>query len=344
VATIAGLAGASATALVLVLPGDVRIWMIGSVLAATALVLWGRYKAVEWTAMALGIALALAAMAAAISVSPDLAALASGLMPSVPAQVDYGEILPWLGFMLSGAAGMMWYSYWIQAKGYGAAALSRQSDQPIHPDTLSADERDRLRGWVSQMTLDNSVAVVGTLVIAMAFLILGTELLRPQGLVPEENRVAETLGQLLGGVWGPVGFWFMITAVFVGFWDTVLADQDGFGRLFGDGARTLLQPLELSDRWVDETILKNVFIVVLLTLLPIALYLIMGEPVGLLKLAGAIEAAHIPVVTGLILYLNHRLLTPDLRPSWAVSVATALAGLFFAVFAGVYVFQLLIPS
>ena len=41
---------------------------------------------------------------------------------------------------------------------------------------------------------------------------------------------------------------------------------------------------------MDETILKNFFIVVLLTLLPIALSLIMGEPVGLLKLAGAIEA------------------------------------------------------
>ena len=339
VATIAGLAGASATALVLVLPGDVRIWMIGSVLSATALVLWGRYKAVEWTAMALGIALALAAMAAAMSVSPDLAALASGLTPRVPAQVDYGEILPWLGFMLSGAAGMMWYSYWIQAKGYGAAALSRQLDQPIHPDTLSSEERVRLRGWMTQMTLDNSIAVAGTLVIAMAFLILGTELLRPQGLVPEENRVAETLGQLLGGVWGPVGFWFMITAVFVGFWDTVLSDQDGFARLFGDGARTLLQPFKLSDRWVDETILKNFFIAVFLTLLPIALYLIVGEPIGLLKLAGAIEAAHIPIVTGLILYLNHLLLPADLRASRAVFMATAVAGLFFAAFAGIYVLQ-----
>lgn len=340
VATIAGLAGASATALVLVLPGDVRIWMIGSVLSATALVLWGRYKTVEWTAMALGIALAVAALAAATSVSPDLGALTSGLMPRVPAQLDYGEILPWLGFMLSGAAGMMWYSYWIQAKGYGAAALSRKSDQPIHPTKLSGEDRARLRGWVTQMTLDNSLAVVGTLMIAMAFLILGTELLRPEGLVPEENRVAETLGYLLGGVWGPLGFWFMITAVFVGFWDTVLSDQDGFGRLFGDGTRTLLQSLKLSGRWLDETFLKNVFIVVLLTLLPIALYLIMGKPVGLLKLAGVIEAAHIPVVTGLILYLNHRLLPPDLRPSWAVFAATALAGLFFAAFAGMYVLQL----
>ena len=343
VATVAGLAGASATALVLVLPGDVRIWMIASVLAATALVLWGRYKTVEWTAMALGIALALAAMAAAVSVSPDLAALAAGLVPRVPAEVDYGEILPWLGFMLSGAAGMMWYSYWIQAKGYGAAALGKKSDQPIDPKRLSAENRARLRGWVKQMTLDNSVAVVGTLLIAMAFLILGTELLRPKGLVPAENRIAETLGELLGGVWGRVGFWFMVTAVFVGFWDTILSGQDGFGRLFGDGARTLLLSFKVTGRWVDETFLKNAFIVVLLTVLPIGLYLIAGEPVGLLKLAGAIEAAHIPVVTGLILYLNHRLLPADLRASPAVFIATALAGLFFAGFAGLYVFQLVGP-
>ena len=54
VATMAGLAAASATALVLVLPGDVRIWMMASLLSATALVLWGRYKTVEWTALGLG--------------------------------------------------------------------------------------------------------------------------------------------------------------------------------------------------------------------------------------------------------------------------------------------------
>jgi Mn2+/Fe2+ NRAMP family transporter len=314
IASIAGLAGSSATALLLVLPGDVRIWMIASVLAATCLVLWGRYRAIEWTAAALGIALAGASIVAAISVSPDAAALASGLMPRLPAQTDFGEVLPWLGFMLSGAAGMMWYSYWIRAKGYGAAACAPTSDQPIRPATLGDEDRARLRGWLAQMTLDTTVAVAGTLVIALAFLVLGTELLRPRGLVPQEDRIAATLGHLLGSVWGPVGFWFMVTAVFVGFWDTVLSDQDGFGRLFGDGARTLLQSVDVPDRWRDEAFLKNAFVVVVLTVLPIVLYLTTGEPVGLLKAAGAIEAAHIPVVTALVLYLNRSWLPPELRP------------------------------
>lgn len=338
VATIAGLAGASATALILVLPGDVRLWTVAVVAAATALVLWGRYRAVEWTARVLGIALALGAVAAAASVLREPAQVLAGLRPSLPPRLDYGEVLPWLGFMLSGAAGMMWYSYWLRAKGYGAAALG--GDDPVDAAALTRADRTALRGWLRQMTLDNTVAVLGTTIIAVAFLVLGTELLRPRGLVPEENRIAETLGELLGGVWGPAGFWFMVTAVFVGFWCTVLSDQDGFGRLFADGTRTLLQPLRPPARWLDEKFLSRLFVVVVLAVLPLALYLWRGEPVGLLKLAGAIEAAHIPVVTGLILYLNHRRLPAELKPSRFAFAATALAGLFFAGFAATYVAQL----
>ena len=70
------------------------------------------------------------------------------------------------------------------------------------------------------------------------------------------------------------------------------------------------------------------------------LYLTFGKLVGLLKLAGAIEAAHIPVLAGLILYLNHRALPADLRPSRLTFAITALAGIFFALFAIVYLYQL----
>lgn len=77
-----------------------------------------------------------------------------------------------------------------------------------------------------------------------------------------------------------------------------------------------------------------------MTVLPIGLYLIAGQPVTLLKAAGAIEAAHIPVVTALTLYVNRKKLPRELQPSWPTFVATALAGTFFAVFAGLYVVQI----
>lgn len=331
VTAIAGLAGSAATAVVLVLPGDLRIWMVAATVASAALVVRGRYRAVERTAAGLAVLLALASIVAAISVAPQLSDLAAGLRPTVPAAVDYGEILPWLGFMLSGAAGLMWYSYWIRAKGYGVA-------QPGDPHRLSAEDRGRLRGWLRVMTLDCTVAVIGTLIITIAFLILGTELLRPAGLIPDESRVAPTLGRLLGDLWGPVGFWFMIVGVFIGFWDTVLSDQDGHGRLFANGARMLLEPLGLrGGKWQDEALLRRVVVIGLVTVAPILLFLLIGQPVELLKVAGAIEAAHIPIVTVLVLALNRRMLPGDLRPSLATMLATALAGLFFAVFAVLYI-------
>jgi Mn2+/Fe2+ NRAMP family transporter len=270
--------------------------------------------------------------------------LAGGVVPQLPDHVEYGEVLPWLGYALSGAAGLMWYSYWLTAKRYGAAGRSGAGGMPADPKRLDGDERRRLRGWLRQMTLDTSIAVIGATLITLAFLILGAELLHPRGLVPGEHHVAETLGTLLSGVFGRFGYWLMIIGLLTGFYGTVLSNQDGFGRLLANGTRLLLQPFEFKERWLDEAFLKNVFVVVLVTLVPLVLFLLVGQPVGLLKLSGAIEAAHIPFVTGLTLYLNHRSLPPDLRPSWFTFAMTALAGAFFVAFALTFLISLVAPN
>jgi len=127
--------------------------------------------------------------------------------------------------------------------------------------------------------------------------------------------------------------------VFVGFWDTVLSDQDGHGRLFANGTRLLLGR-RARGRWADERWLRRAFVLGLTTVLPIGLYLGIGQPVALLRLAGAIEAADIPVVRGLVLHLNHRLRPAGLRPAWPTFAATLLAGAFFAAFAVVHVVDL----
>jgi Mn2+/Fe2+ NRAMP family transporter len=351
VISVAGLAGGAATALTLFLPGNIAIWMISSLVAATALVLWGKYKGVEKASVILASALAIASIVAAISVSPSLSDIASGLRPVIPAKTEFGEILPWLGFMMSGAAGLMWYSFWISKKGYGMAtnqkSESKNESENVGSATknlpdlkrLSDNDQKKLKGWVRVMTLDTSTAVIGTLIITIAFLILGTELLKPKELVPEENKVAETLGTILGSLWGPIGFWFMVVGVFIGFWDTVLSDQDGHSRLFTSGTRHLLRS-KLKGKWSTEKFLKNFFVVVLVTILPIVLYLIIGNPVQLLKLAGAIEAAHIPFVAALTLYLNKKVLPKQLQPSTIVFSITVVAALFFAAFAMIYLLQL----
>ncbi|MGB3203372.1 MAG: Nramp family divalent metal transporter [Crinalium sp.] len=338
ISTVAGMAGAAATALILITKGTVQLWTIIIILVTAAIVFLGQYNVVEKVSSYVGIARTLAVVIAAIFVFPNVRDLASGLVPQIPQNIQYQEVLPWLGFMLAGAAGMMWYSYWVDARGYGATALKQE--QPIDVKQLNSEQQQRLQGWVKLMTISNTLAVVGALLAALAFLILGGELLRPQGLVPQENQVAETLGSLLGNLWGPFGFWFMIAIVFITFCSTTLSVQDGFGRMFADGTQILLQGFGVRGRWTNEKFLRRFYIVVLLAILPIAVYLFFGEPVGLLQTAGAIEAAHIPIVTGLTLYLNHRMLSDQLRPSAFSFWGTAIAGLFFGVFAVIYLLQL----
>lgn len=334
VATIAGLAGSSATALVLVFPGDIRIWTIASIGVSTILVSWGKFRVIELVATSIAILLSLSAIVAAISVFPDGQALLKGMLPSMPSNIDYEEILPWLGFMLSGAAGMIWYSYWIQKKGYGAAGRKNEATE------YSAADKQHLKGWIKQMTLDNNLAIIGTVIITLAFLILGVELLRPQGLVPEEDKVAQTLGKILEQLWGPIGFWFMVTGVFIGFWDTVLSDQDGFGRMFAGGSRLLLSKTRMNKKLLDEKKLIRFFVITVCTILPVILYLVMGEPVTLLKIAGVIEAAHIPFLVALVLIMNYKKLHKELRPSLFTTIMTCLSGVFFALFTIIYLLSL----
>jgi Mn2+/Fe2+ NRAMP family transporter len=339
ISTVAGLAGAAATALILMTGGNVQMWTVIIIIVTAAIVLLGQYSVVEKISSYVGIARTLAVVVAAIFVFPNIRQLATGLLPQIPNDVQYQEILPWLGFMLAGAAGLMWYSYWVDAKGYGASGVKGQ--EAIDPKQISQEQIKRLHGWLSLMTFSNTLAVVGALLAALSFLILGGELLRPEGLVPKENQVAETLGRLLGNIWGPFGFWFMVAIVFITFCSTTLSVEDGFGRMFADGTQIILRGFGVRGHWINEKFLQRVYLVVLLAILPIAIYLFFGQPVGLLQTAGAIEAAHIPIVTGLTLYLNHRMLPNELRPSKFTFGATAIAGIFFAVFAIVYLLQLL---
>ena len=337
IASVAGLSSAAATALILVTGGTVKLWTIIIVVVTAALIFLGQYDKIDKAASYLAVILSVAVLAAAFSVFPQVGELGSGIVPQLPSDVEFSEVLPWLGFMLAGAAGLMWYSYWVEARGYGAAPLSEQVD----PKNLDNEQTERLSDWLDMMTLSNTLAVVGALLIAIAFLILGGELLRPEGLVPQENEIAQTLGQLLGNIWGNFGFWFMIVAVFVTFCSTTLSVQDGFSRMFADGTNLILGGFGVQKGWTKEKFLQRAYIVVLLAILPIAVYLFFGKPVGLLQTAGAIEAAHIPIVTGLTLYLNHRMLPAKLSPSKITIGATAVAGLFFAGFAIFYLLQLL---
>jgi len=335
IATIAGLAGAASTALTILI--DIPLWSSVCVLTILTggLVASGGFKTIEKLTTVLAMVISLSLLVAAFSTSPDYQEIGRGLIPSLDNTLRFDEVLPWLGFMLAGAAGLMWFSYWTAARGYGVSA--RDKGKPSDTSLFSNEQIEKLKGWIRHMTIANTLAVIGALVIAFAFLVLGTELLKPQGLIPGEDKVAETLGKLLGAIWGSFGFWFMILAVFITFMSTMLADQDGFGRMFTDGF-SILRAKERSAVQIKKV--KRRFVLILLTVIPILAFVIAGDPVALLKLAGIIEAAHIPVVTAAILYLNKKKLRKELQPSNVVFSLTLLSGISFAIFAILYIVQI----
>lgn len=347
VASIAGLAGAGATAIKLLTGGGLPLLTLLTISVAAAAVGFGQYSRIEKMAAVLAGALFVAVLAAAIGAKPDWANLVAGLRPQLPADVNFTEVLPWLGFMLSGAAGMLWFSYWVQAKGYGAAAAAPDSQNTGRPESLPTDtlagsnppqdDTAKLQGWTRQMTGTITLAVVGATITALGFLVLGAELLYPKRLTPEQNQIAQTLGRLLGDVWGRFGFWFMVSAMALTFVSTLLSSVDGYSRMLSEGLE-LVRRERL--RWLSPERLKQVLLVVVLTGLPAGTYLLVGDPVRLLQLAGGIEAVHIPFVTALVLYLNKKTLPPALQPAGVSFWGTVLAGLFFGGFALVYLLQL----
>ncbi|MBQ1027420.1 Nramp family divalent metal transporter [Micromonospora sp. C95] len=337
VAAIAGIASAAGSAFTLAVPGPIQLWTAVVIAAAAGLVLFGHYTGVEWVSRVIGLLLAVGVVVAAILVGPDLGEAASGVVPTVPEDLVVADILPWLGFLSNGAAGLMWYSYWVAAKGVGVGAL----EQPTRLDPRGLDDGQvaRVRQWLRTMTLDSTFAVVGVGIITVAFLVLGAELLRPEGIVPAESDVARDLTTLFSEVFGSVGFWLMVVGLISAFWTATLTNIDGWKRLYTDGIRKAL-PSHLTQRpWARPAVIGRVAVVGWLAVLPFTVFVIFGDPVGLLTVAGSIEALHIPLVAALVLWLNRRTLPAALRAGRVATGLVVIAIVFFAGFALYYLWQ-----
>ena len=143
VSIIAGLTGAAATALVVMFKMPLAVPALAFVALTASIILLGQYKLVEKATTITAIVISLAVLAAAIATRPDTNELLQGFAPTLPGDIKFDEVLPWLGFMLAGAAGLMWFSYWTEARGYGAASLPKH--EPLDTHNLPEDAKKSLK-------------------------------------------------------------------------------------------------------------------------------------------------------------------------------------------------------
>ncbi|MBE0428295.1 MAG: Nramp family divalent metal transporter [Thermoleophilia bacterium] len=344
IVVVAGIAALIGSALGIVLPERQAYFAVGIILVSSALVVSGRYRHLEKVTAGLAAVLIVSTVVTAIVVFPGFGPYAHGLAPVLPLDFDAHFVLPWFGFLLAGAAGMMWYSYWVAARGFGGPVFEEEEQDDEQGKAVSAAGRQAsLRSWMIITGTTAAIGVVGATVVNVSFLTLGAELLAPLGIVPEGIRVAEDIARLLSDVWGPAGTWVFVTGIFVALWGSVLANQDGWGRMYADATLILLRRrgIDESSKPRRRLLLRNGYVIAVLTAAPVAVYLLLRDPVGILFIGGAISAAHIPVVVSVTLYLNLRRLPRALAPGPVWIAATLAAVLFYAFFTGFYFYELI---
>ncbi len=361
--SIAGVGALVGSDLMIAFPGTHMLFAVAPILVSCALVVSGHYSGVERVSQALAFLLVTAIVITAFQVFPAPARLGHGLRPHIPEDAQIYFILPWVGYVLAGAIGITWFSYWVATRGYGGGVVgisempSNNHTSETDPETAEIDDavrEARIQAWIRTMSATAGFGVVTGGIVVLSFLILGTELLAPEGIMPAGIDVARSLTHLLSDIWGWAGYWLMIAAVFIALGGTILANQDGWGRTFTDATLILdrnqregpvpVKPLlaRLNDRLPFEadgwSPLKNGYVILVTTLLPLLILLLVENPVQLLSIAGIIAAAHTPVVVFLTLKLNRTRLPDPFRPSLISSAMMTLSGLFYG---GLAVLQIL---
>lgn len=369
VVTIAGIAALAGSAMMIALPWQYEVYASGLILLCLLLVITGTYDIIEKVTSILGGILVLVIIISALMVFPDMREIAQGLMPAFPEDTDIEFVIPWVGFILAGASGIMWFSYWVSARGYGGKLTSldevKKLDAGNKKEEIQKNPKDysQLKSWFRTMSITAGIGVVGGGLVLISFLILGTELLRPEGTIPEGIDVAEDLTQLLSDIWGDMGRWFLIIGIMIALLGTILSNQDGYGRMFSDGTAILAMPFLKKRKMIDHSLpdeaedkaepmeeqsikrkkaagllldkkwLRVFYAITFGAVFPIIVFFAVKDPVEILAIAGTVAAVHTPVVVFLTLHLNRTRLPEPVRPGKIITMVMWLSGIAYAAFA-----------
>jgi manganese transport protein len=307
----------------------VKAWTLGFLALTLGLLLGGGYARVERVAM-LKVALftLLTVLAAMVLMRMpqyfSWDAIAAGLELKLP-PAGVGMAVAVFGITGVGATELFMYPYWCIEKGYA---------QFTGPRDGSAAWQRRARGWVRVMHLDIGASMLIYTAATVAFYLLGAGVLHGMGVVPAASDMIPVLSNLytktLGG-WALPLFYIGAIATLYG---TAFAATAAHSRLFADMCR--LGGMFASDDLARRLAFRNRF-VVLLTVVPVALFWTLESPVTMVMLGGIAQSLMLPVVGIGALVLRHRHLPPDIRPSPVTTAGLWVATILILVVMGYYV-------
>ncbi len=365
---IAGLSAVVGSAAQAFLPGSASRYAIVLIVLSTAFVAGGQYMLLEKSSRIMALLLMVMVVISAVVVGPSLTKVGQGLLFTWPVNPDFYIILPWVGTILAGSMGIVWFGYWTATRGFGGGLVTQERDEEVPEEVRSERQQsadrdnvtqvERIRDWVGVMTGAATLGVVGGLIVMFSFMVLGAELLAPVGNLPKGVDVAVDLTGLFSGIWGPAGEYLLLAAIVIALGGSVLANQDGWGRSFADMTLILSRTkrnagkrgrvvsaasklaIHMGLSLFERRTLKRLFVVTVTGIVPIVIILLFDDPVAVMSASGIIAALHTPFIALVALYINCTRLPKRLRPSLWIASCMGAAGLFYLGFAGLYLWEL----
>jgi Mn2+/Fe2+ NRAMP family transporter len=349
--TVSGLAALGGSALITTIQGDPIIFALTLIAGCLILIISGQYPIFELVSTYMAGILTFISIITAIRVISQWEAISNGLVPRIPDGFEIDFVLPWLGFFLAGAAGIIWYSYWVAAREYGGPILEDESIQTIKQDQTdeNKERQTKLKDWVKTLNYTSLIGIIAGGLINVAFLILGAELLAPEGIIPQGVAVAEDLTLLLSEVWGEIGRWFLLISILIALLGSILSNQDGYGRMFSDTVMLLQKPKftgtiqavdkafksNFEDKFKKKRNISNLFRITITALFPALIYIWLQDPVEIMTIAGIISAIHIPFIVFGTIYLNSKVVPKNLQANLMSKTLFWASGIFYGLL-GIY--------
>ena len=137
-------------------------------------------------------------------------------------------------------------------------------------------------------------------------------------MVPSAKDMISVLSNIYTQTLGPWALWLFYIGAIATLYGTIFASTAAHSRLYADMFR-LMGFFEKND-YPRRVLYRNGFIV-LLTLVPVLLYLFIESPVRMVIVGGVAQSLMLPVACIGVLYLHHKKLPGEVRPN---KIVTAL--------------------
>jgi hypothetical protein len=308
----------------------VNIWVLIFLGITLALLLRGGYERIEGLAML------------KVGLFTLLTFLAAVVLTRMPQYFSWRDVWQGLNIRLPGeglstavavfgitgvgASELFMYPYWCVEKGY-ARFVGRHDSSP--------EWRMRAQGWIRVMQVDIVFSMIIYTIATIAFYLLGAGILHGMMLIPAAKDMIPVLSNIYTQTLGPWSLWIFYLGAIATLYGTIFAATAANSRVFADMAR-LMGFFENAD-YAARLRYRRSF-VLFLTIFPVCLFMLVQSPVKMVVAGGVAQSVMLPIISIGTLYLRHRCLPGEVRPSswvtaalWFAAVVIVLLMAYYAV-------------